>query len=76
MLLSHNHRLETVGAFRQHVETVQIVSDRLDWPRVHFETLLSAQVTAEMARSGAWFYMSRPGGAVPPPALTRAGHLR
>ncbi|MEJ1992726.1 MAG: Fic family protein, partial [Maritimibacter sp.] len=49
------------------------VSGRLDRPVIHFEAPPSGQVAAEMERCVSWFNASRPGGALPLPALTRAG---
>ena len=34
MLLSHDRRLETIGAYRQYAEAIQIVSGRLDRPTI------------------------------------------
>lgn len=77
MLLSHDRRLETVGGYRQHKDAMQIVSGRLDRPRVHFEAPPSARVGPEMERFVTWFNETGPAGAAPLPALTRAalGHL-
>lgn len=73
MLLSHDHRLETIGAYRRHAEAMQIVSGRLDRPTIHFEAPPSARVMPEMERYADWFNNTGPGGARPLPALTRAG---
>jgi len=73
MLLSHDRRLETIGAYRQHAEAMQIVSGRLDRPTIHFEAPLSTQVMPEMKRYADWFNETGPRGAEPLPALTRAG---
>ncbi|TQD33357.1 Fic family protein (plasmid) [Rhodobacter capsulatus] len=73
MLLSHDRRLETIGAYRQHAEAMQIVSGRLDRPTLHFEAPPSSQVLPEMERYADWFNKTGPGGAEPLPALTRAG---
>lgn len=73
MLLSHDHRLENVGAYREHMEAMQIVSGRLDQPTIHFEAPPSTQVMPEMARYAAWFNMTGSDGAKPLPGLTRAG---
>ena len=73
MLLSHDRRLEAVGAYRQHVDAMQIVSGRYDRPTVHFEAPPSAQVPKEMERFVQWFNGTAPGAVSPLPALTRAG---
>lgn len=73
MLLSHDRRLETVGAYRRHTEAMQIVSGRLERQTIHFEAPPSAQVLPEMERYAAWFNKTGPRGAAPLPALTRAG---
>ena len=73
MLLSHDRRLETVGAYRRHSDAMQIVSGRMDRPRIHFEAPPSADVVPEMARFARWFNATGPDGATPLPALTRAG---
>lgn len=68
MLLSHDRRLETVGAYRSHEEAMQIVSGRFDRPTIHFEAPPSGQVAQEMARFIDWFNNGSPKGA-----LIRAG---
>ena len=73
MLLSHDRRLESVGAYRQHEDAMQIVSGRLDRPTVHFEAPHSKQVPDEMDRFVDWFKVTTPGADKPLPALTRAG---
>lgn len=73
MLLSHDRRLESVRAYRQHEDTMQIVSGRVDRPTVHFEAPSSAQVSHQMDRYLDWFKVTAPGAEEPLPALTRAG---
>ena len=73
MLLSHDHRLETIGAYRQHAEAMQIVSGRFERPAIHFEAPPSERPMPEMERYVDWFNETRPSGAQPLPALTRAG---
>lgn len=77
MLLSHDRQLEMVGAYRRHSDAMQIVSGRIDRPRVHFEAPPSSQVPGEMDRFVAWFNASALEGTAPVAALTRAalGHL-
>lgn len=73
MLLSHDRRLDTIGAYRQHEDAMQIVSGRLDRPTVHFEAPPSDQVMGEMDRYLALFNRTAPNGDHPIPALTHAG---
>lgn len=73
MLLSHDRRLDTIGAYRDHSDAMQIVSGRHDRPVIHFEAPPSDRVPEEMARYTAWFNRTGPGGGGALPALTRAG---
>lgn len=73
MLLSHDRGLETVGAYRRHDEAMQIISGRIDRPKVHFEAPPSAQVPVEMQAFVNWFNRTAPTGEEPMPALVRAG---
>lgn len=73
MLLSHDRRLEAIGAYRVHSEAMQIVSGRIDRPTVHFEAPPSEQVPSEMDRYIEWFNDASAGTGEPLPALTRAG---
>ena len=73
MLLSHDRRLETIGAYRQHEEEMQIVSGRIDRPVVHFEAPPSVQVRDEMDRYVDWFNQTAPDAKEALSALTRAG---
>lgn len=77
MLMAGNRYIETIGAYREHEDAMQIVSGRLDKPTIHFEAPPSRQVQAEMDNFIAWFNQSGPNGQKPLPALTRAaiGHL-
>ena len=73
MLLAHDQKLETVGGYRRHDDSMQIVSGRLDRPTVHFEAPPSSRVPGEMQAFVDWFNQTAPGGPSPLPALTRAG---
>ncbi len=74
MLLSHDRRLESIGAYRRHVDSMQIVSGRHDRPTtVHFEAPPSDQVHDEMDAYLGWFNRTAPGASGALPALTRAG---
>jgi Fic family protein len=65
--------LRTVGDYRKHAEPMQIVSGRIDRPKVHFEAPPSSCVAVEMARFCCWFNDTSPNGKTPLPALARAG---
>ncbi|WP_312530408.1 Fic family protein [Paracoccus sp. (in: a-proteobacteria)] len=73
MLLSHDRRLETVGAYRRHDDAMQIVSGRAERPTIHFEAPPSFKVAGEMQVFLEWFNRSVPQGDMPVPGLTRAG---
>lgn len=73
MLLSHDRRLDVIGAYRRHEDAMQIVSGRYDRPTVHFEAPPSTRVSGEMDRYVEWFNRTAPDGEEPVPALTRAG---
>jgi Fic family protein len=73
MLMTGNHHIGTVGAYRTHEDAMQIVSGRLDNPTIHYEAPPSRQVPAEMAAYTEWFNKTAPLGELPLPALTRAG---
>ncbi|TPI27292.1 Fic family protein [Mesorhizobium sp. B3-2-1] len=73
MVMSAERRIETIGNYRQHADPMQIVSNRLDKPKVHFEAPPSARVKAEMDAFTIWFNNTAPKGKAPLPALTRAG---
>jgi len=73
MLLSHDRRLDSVGAYRQHEDAMQIVSGRIDRPVVHFEAPPSKQVPDEMVAYVDWFSRTVPDAEKALPALTRAG---
>lgn len=65
--------LHAIGGYRQHGEPMQVISGRVDAPKVHFEAPPSALVAGEMTRFCQWFNDSSPAGPHPLPALTRAG---
>lgn len=77
MLMAGNRYIETIGAYREHEDAMQIVSGRLDKPIIHFEAPPSRQAKAEMENFVIWFNQSGPNGKTPLQALTRAaiGHL-
>ena len=73
MVMSGERRIETIGSYRKHVDAMQIVSNRLDRSKVHFEAPPSTRVKTEMDAFVAWFNDTSPKGKSPLPALTRAG---
>ncbi|RUX24058.1 Fic family protein [Mesorhizobium sp. M7A.F.Ca.US.011.01.1.1] len=73
MVMSGERPTETIGSYRQHAEAMQIVSNRPDKPKVHFEAPPSSRVKAEMDAFTIWFDDTAPKGKTPLPALTRAG---
>jgi len=72
-LMLGNEDLHTIGEYRRHEEPMQVVSGRLDRPKVLFEAPPSSAVAAEMEQFCAWFNQTRPGGMRPLPSLVRAG---
>ncbi|MER8387699.1 Fic family protein [Mesorhizobium sp. M0166] len=73
MVMSGERRIGTIGSYRLHADAMQIVSNRLDKPKLHFEAPPSARVKTEMDAYVAWFNETAPKGKIPIPALTRAG---
>jgi len=73
MIMQGRRDLRDIGAYRTHAEPMQIVSGRIDMPKVHFEAPPSAAVPTEMERFIDWYNDSGPGGSAPMPAVTRAG---
>lgn len=73
MLMSGSRKVTTIGAYRTHAEPMQVVSDRLHDPEIHFEAPPSARVPKEMDAFIAWFNDTAPGNRNPVPALARAG---
>ncbi|KUM25834.1 cell filamentation protein Fic [Mesorhizobium loti] len=73
MVMAGDRRIEGIGRYREHAEAMQIVSNRLDEPEVHFEAPPSARVKVEMDAFIAWFNDTSPKGKSTLPALTRAG---
>ncbi|MFL5742388.1 MAG: Fic family protein [Flavisolibacter sp.] len=61
VLMSGQPRVNA-GAWRQHTQTMQIISGAVGKERVHFEAPLSFRVPDEMERFIQWFNESGPGG--------------
>jgi Fic family protein len=72
MIVSGRHDLKDVGRFRTGTEPMQVVSGRIDAPRVHFEAPPSSQVPSEMNCLLEWFQRTRKDAQQPLSALTRA----
>jgi len=73
MVMSGRRDLKDVGRYRTGAEPMQVVSQTMHEPRVHFEAPPSSRVPSEMARFMAWFDQTERGNEKPLPALTRAG---
>lgn len=54
-MLMEGERQITIGAWRTHAEPMQVISDLMHKPTVHFEAPPSGRVPEEMARFIAWF---------------------
>jgi Fic family protein len=72
MIVSGRHDLNDVGRYRTGTEPLQVVSGRIDAPRVHFEAPPSSRVTSEMNSFLEWFARTRRDGQQSLSALTRA----
>jgi len=72
MIVSGRRDLKDVGRFRTGTEPMQIVSGRIDAPRVHFEAPPSSRVASEMKVFLEWFIRTGKDGKQSLPALTRA----
>jgi Fic family protein len=72
MIVSGRRDFKDVGRFRTGTEAMQVVSGRIDAPRVHFEAPPFSRVAPEMNRFLQWFRQTRKDGQQPLAALTRA----
>jgi Fic family protein len=72
MLISGRGDLKNIGKYRAHEEPIQIVSGRLDKPKIHFEAPPSKVVKKEIDEFIFWFNDSGVSGENPLPPLTRA----
>lgn len=73
MVMSGYRRVETIGDYRRHDDSMQIVSGAIGHERIHYEAPPSSCIKAEMDGFIAWFNDGAPGGKSPLTALTRAG---
>ena len=66
------------GKYRTYKEDMQVVSGRIDKPKVHFVAPPSSRIPQEMNQFIDWFNRTAPGSKTPLPPLTRAGiaHFR
>jgi Fic family protein len=72
MIVSGRRDFKDVGRFRTGTEAMQVVSGRIDAPRVHFEAPPFSRVAPEMNRFLQWFRQTRKDSQQPLAALTRA----
>jgi len=61
------------GKYRTYKEDMQVVSGRIDKPKIHFVAPPSSRIPQEMDRFVDWFNQTAPGSKTPLPPLTRAG---
>ncbi len=73
MLMKGHPDVRDVGKYRSHSEPMQVVSGRIDQPKIHFEAPPSQHMQKEMEGFVRWFNDTAPGGKRLLPALTRAG---
>src|SRR6266571_2665985 len=73
MVMSGRRDLKDVGRYRTGAEPMQVVSQAMHEPKVHFEAPPSSRVPSEMARVITWLGRTAPGQKEALPALTRAG---
>src|SRR5882724_11926979 len=67
MIVSGRRDLKDVGRYRTGKEPMQVVSGRIDAPRVYFEAPPSGRVASEMNRFLEWFQQTRKDGHQPLP---------
>jgi Fic family protein len=72
MIVSGRRDLKDVGRFRTGKEPMQVVSGRIDAPRVNFEAPPASRVTSEMKQFLEWFARTGKDRQQPLSALTRA----
>jgi Fic family protein len=73
MVMAGHRNIHTVGGYRKHKEPMQVVSGRIDKPKIHFVAPPSARVRVEMTGFVDWFNRTGPSGSSALPLLTRAG---
>ena len=73
MLMSGRQDMQDIGRYRTHKEPMQVVSGRLDKPKIHFEAPPSKYMKRGMDAFMAWWADTAPDGETFLPSLTRAG---
>lgn len=73
MLLSGNTSIKTIGRYRRHNDTMQVVSGPLHKRTVHFEAPPSKDIPREMKSFVEWFNATAPAEQCALAPLTRAG---
>ena len=73
LLMSGDRSINVIGGYRTHPEPMQVVSNILQEPKVHFEAPPSSKMKAEMESFVKWFNETAPKGPRALPSLTRAG---
>jgi Fic family protein len=73
MLMKGRTDIRDLGRYRTHEDVMQVVSGRLDRPKVHFEAPPSVAVPKEMDRFVEWFNRTAPGGNTALTPIARAG---
>jgi Fic family protein len=73
MLMSGDRSINVIGGYRTHPEPMQVVSNILHEPKVHFEAPPSSKMKAEMESFVKWFNETAPKGPRALQSLTRAG---
>ena len=72
MLMSGERRIEVVGGYRTHADSMRVVSSSLNDREVYFEAPPSSKMKTEMDAFVTWFNETGPYGKRALPALTRA----
>lgn len=75
MLTSGRSDLRDIGAYRTDSAPMQIVSNRLDTPEIHYEAPPSAEINKEMERFLSWFNATSGSGEESPLARAGIAHL-
>ncbi len=73
MLMKGRTDIRDIGCYRTHKDAMQVVSGRLDQPKIHFEAPPSPGVSKEMDRYIGWFNRTAPGGSAALTPIARAG---
>ncbi len=73
MVMSGQRDLKDIACYRTGKEPMQVISGKIDTPKVHFEAPPSSRLSYEMKRFIAWFNQTGSAGEEFLPALTRAG---